>query len=1042
MRSLETVRGRGKITRYVLLACIVLACSSCVFALDPALDISQYARTSWKVREGFTKGSINSIAQTPDGYLWLGTEFGLLRFDGIKTVPWQPPPDRHLPSNYITNLFVARDGTLWISTDKGLASWKDGQLTEYPTLAGPILPVIEDREGSIWVGTYGGAAGRLCVIRNGSVQCYGEDGRLGQGVLGLYEDSKGNLWAGVREGLWQWKPGPPKFFPLPGEVNGIRGFSEADDGALLISTTTGVRRFVDGKPEAYPLPGTVGQFRAKRLLRDRDGSLWIGTQDQGLVHLHQGRTDVFAQADGLSGDNVGNLFEDREGNIWVVTSDGLDRFRDFAVATFSVNQGLSNALVTSVLAAKDGSIWLGTQGGLNRWNNRQMTIYPERRAQSVSGSRRGTPGNVREIIGSGLPDYVMSFFQDDRGRILVSTNGGVGYLENDRFISISNASVGNVSSIVQDTAGNLWIANQNLGLIQLLRGGEVQQIPWARLVRKDVAAALVVDRLQGGLWLGFSQSGVAYFADGQIRASYTAADGLGEGRVSAFQFDQDGTLWAATAGGLSRLKNGRVATLTSQNGLPCDAVHWVMEDDDHSFWLLTACGLVRIARSELDAWAAAVDKDKDAKRAIQATVFDSSDGVRSRAAAGGYTPHVAKSPDGKLWFASPDGVSVFDPRHLPFNSLSPPVQVEQVIADRATYDAASFSNGQMRLPPLVRDLQIDYTALSLVAPEKVRFRYRLDGYDRDWQDAGNRRQAFYTNLRPGIYTFRVIACNNNGVWNETGAALTFYIKPAFYQTYWFLLLCLLTVAGLIWLLYVARVRRVAAIYKGRMEERIGERERIARALHDTFLQSVQGLILKFDAVAKQIPPDQPARQNMENALDRADEVMAEGRERVRNLRDNISLSDLPAAFAHVADEISNDQITFKTVVEGRTRNLNPLVIEETYAIGREAILNAFTHSGGSQVEVEITYDRREFRVRIRDDGRGIDSQVLKQGGRTDHFGLQGMRERASRVGAQLNLWSGSEKGTEVELLVPAKTAYLDTASKPDHFWQHRSLDTE
>jgi signal transduction histidine kinase len=238
------------------------------------------------------------------------------------------------------------------------------------------------------------------------------------------------------------------------------------------------------------------------------------------------------------------------------------------------------------------------------------------------------------------------------------------------------------------------------------------------------------------------------------------------------------------------------------------------------------------------------------------------------------------------------------------------------------------------------------------------------------------------------------------------------------------------------------VRRVAAIYKGRMEERIGERERIARDLHDTFLQSVQGLILKFDAVAKQIPPEQPTRQSMENALDRADEVMAEGRERVRNLRDNIPLSDLPAAFAQVADEVSNDQITFKTVVEGRSRNLNPVVIEETYAIGREAILNAFTHSGGSQVEVEITYDRRQFRVRIRDNGRGIDPQILKQGERTGHFGLQGMRERANRIDAQLNLWSGAERGTEVELMVPGKTAYQVTTSRSDHFWQRRSLDSE
>jgi signal transduction histidine kinase len=563
----------------------------------------------------------------------------------------------------------------------------------------------------------------------------------------------------------------------------------------------------------------------------------------------------------------------------------------------------------------------------------------------------------------------------------------------------------------------------------LFNGREVQQIPWAKLGHRDHVSTLAADPTHGGLWLGFQLGGIAYFADGQVRATYTTADGLGQGRVNHLRVDRHATVWAATEGGLSRLKDNRIATLTSKNGLPCDTVHWTMEDDAHSLWLYTACGLVSIARSELDAWAAALDRDRDAKQTIQITVFDNSDGVRSLATGGHYSPQVAKTSDGRLWFLPWDGVSVIDPRHLRINNLPPPVHIEQITADRKPYDVTAENRGSLRLPALSRDLEIDYTALSLVAPEKIRFRYKLEGYDRDWQEAGNRRQAFYTNLRPGNYTFRVIACNNDGVWNETGAALSFYIKPAFYQTYWFLLLCLLTVAGLIWLLYVSRVRRMAAIYKGRMEERIGERERIARDLHDTFLQSVQGLILKFDAVAKQIPPEQPARQSMENALDRADEVMAEGRERVRNLRDNISLSDLPAAFAHVADEISNDQITFKTVVEGRTRNLNPLVVEETYAIGREAILNAFTHSGGSQVEVEITYDREQFRVRIRDDGRGIDPQILKQGSRADHYGLQGMRERANRIDAQLNLWSGAERGTEVELLVPGKTAYQVTTSK-------------
>jgi ligand-binding sensor domain-containing protein len=285
----------------MVLAGMLLAGCPCAFALNPALEVSRYAHTAWKVREGFTKGLISSIAQTPDGYLWLGTELGLLRFDGVRTVPWQPPPGQHLPSSNISSLLAARDGTLWIGTSKGLASWKDGKLTQYANLPGQaIFKLLEDHEGTVWAGGFAfPPPGTLCAIQNGSVRCYGEDGILGKGVLGLYEDTKGNLWVGVPYGLWRWKPGPSEFHPMPDEPDGIQGFGEGDDGALLIGTRAGIRRFVDGKTEAYPLPGGLPQGDAWRLLRDRNGGLWIGTAGGGLAHVHQGRTDVFASSDGL-----------------------------------------------------------------------------------------------------------------------------------------------------------------------------------------------------------------------------------------------------------------------------------------------------------------------------------------------------------------------------------------------------------------------------------------------------------------------------------------------------------------------------------------------------------------------------------------------------------------------------------------------------------------------------------------------------------------------------------------------------------------------
>ena len=792
--------------RRVLIALgILLACCPRTSALDPALDVSQYAHTAWKVREGFSKGYINAIAQTPDGYLWLGTEYGLLRFDGVRNVPWQPPVNERLPSSFVRALLAARDGRLWIGTDNGLASWKDGKLAHYPEFDGlDLYTLLEDRQGTVWAGGMASPTGKLCAIQNGSTLCYGEDGSLGRGVRSLYEDSGGGLWAAADTGLWRLKPGSSELLKLSRPVPEIHALNEDNNGALLIGTISGMRRLVDGKAEGYPLSDIGPQFNSTKLLRDHDCGLWIGTRALGLLHVHQERTDVFAQSDGLSGDSIRALFEDREGNIWVATTNGIDRFRNFAVATISVKQGLSNPEAGSVLAARDGSVWLGTVDGLNRWNNGQITIYRKRRRLLP---RRDGEKLVREVIDEGLPDdYAGSLLQDRQGRIWVSTPRGVAYFENGRFIPVSSVPGGYVHAIAEDSAGDIWIAPDQ-GLFHLQQRRVVEQIPWGKLGHHHSTFSLVADSLQGGLWLGFWHGGIAYFKDGQVRASYGGADGLGEGRVNSFQLDQDGTLWAATEGGLSRLKNGRIATLTSKNGLPCDSVNWMMEDDAHSFWLNMACGLVRITQTELNAWVAAAEKDP--KRAIQTTVFDSSDGMRSHAFPSASSPRVAKTADGKLWFLPLDGVSIVDPRHLPVNKLPPPIHIEQITADRKTYwSSISDASSHLRLPPLSRDLEIDYTALSFVAPEKIRFRYKLEGQDPDWKEVVNDRQAQYSNLPPGNYRFRVTACNNSGVWNEEGAALDFMIPPAWYQTNWFRTACGAALLGLIWGVYLLRIQQV------------------------------------------------------------------------------------------------------------------------------------------------------------------------------------------------------------------------------------------
>ena len=394
-----------RLARYaVALGWLVTVCPS-AFALNPEQDVSQYAHTAWKIRDGFTRGIINSLAQTPDGYLWLGTEFGLLRFDGVKNVPWQPPPDQHLPSSEIHKLFASHDGTLWIGTSAGLASWKNGKLTQYADLAGlRVAALLEDHEGSVWAGGIGIPTGRLCTIKKGSVHCDGEDGSFGFGVQSLY-DYEGSLWVGATNGLWQWKRGPPKFYPNPDPLGGVNALIEGDNGSLWIAMRGGIKQLVDGKIKPYPL-SVVGDLNLQKLLRDRDGGLWIGTSRQGLLHVHQGRTDVFAPADGLSGEFIESLFEDREGNIWVATRGGLDRFRDFAVSTISLKQGLSTGNVYSVLAARDGSVWLGTVDGLNRWKDGQVTVYRKGSGGSAQGGlqRAALQRTVREVNDEGLPD--------------------------------------------------------------------------------------------------------------------------------------------------------------------------------------------------------------------------------------------------------------------------------------------------------------------------------------------------------------------------------------------------------------------------------------------------------------------------------------------------------------------------------------------------------------------------------------------------------------------------------------------------------------
>jgi signal transduction histidine kinase/ligand-binding sensor domain-containing protein len=946
----------GKRAQWVAFLAVMLGRCACAFALDPSLDISQYAHTAWKVRDGFAKGFIYAIAQTPEGYLWLGTEFGLLRFDGVRAVAWTPP-NGQLPSNNIPTLLVTTDGTFWIGTTKGLARWKDGNLTTYPALNGSrIAALLEDRTGTVWVAT-------------------DEPRIFGENIGSINADPEGRFWVGLEKGSGKWKSGHEK-------------------SALLTSP--------DNR-DPGPANSQVLRSNASQILRDRDGGVWVGTRDRGLIHFHQGRTDLFSEADGLSGDTVTALLEDHEGDIWAATTNGIDRFREYAVPNISIKQGLSNTNSVSIVGAKDGSVWVATYNGLNRWKDGRISVLLRPGSVQRPGAPKGVP---------------YSLFEDRSGRLWFSTDSEFGYLTNDHFVPVREVPGGRIASMAEAPAGHLWLAKQDYGLFHLFQGRVVDKIRWAALGHNDHARVVVADPRRG-VWLGFSGGGVSYFADGAIQKSYSAAHALGAGRVNSLRFGPRDALWVATENGLSRIKDDRVTTLTSRNGIPCDMVHWSMDDADHFVWAYTACGLVRIPRPELDAWV------EDPSNSVQATLFDVSDGVRTHSSVPA-AQAVTKASDGRIWYVAYDGVSVIDPRRIPFNKVPPPVHIEQVTADGKTYEAA---NG-LRLPARIRNLAIEYTALSLVDSARVRFRYALEGQDSEWREVVNDRQVQYSNLPPGTYRFRVKACNNSGVWNDGGASLEFVIPPAWYQTNSFRALCLAAVLLSLWAAYQLRVRQLAHQFNIRLEARVSERTRIARDLHDTLLQSLQGLLLRFHSALKLLParPDE-ARDRLEGALDQAEAAITEGRNAVAGLRASATTTnDLANVIAALGAELTNDPSPVNTPaiavdVDGPARDLNPVVRDEAYRIAAEALRNAVKHGHARRIAVTIDYQPRQFRLVVCDDGTGMDVEIVQGQEVPGHFGLPGMRERAEIVGGKLKVWSKIDSGTQIELTIPGAIAY-------------------
>jgi signal transduction histidine kinase/ligand-binding sensor domain-containing protein len=992
---------------YVLLVFAYLAVPSRnMYAVMPDRHINQYGHRSWKIEDGYVGAAPQSIAQDRDGYLWLGTYYGLYRFDGVRFVRWMPPAGMHLPSPRITSLLADRDGSLWMGTESGLAHWNRGHLDNYLEGQGWITGFEQDPDGAVWfaVASYNMNESRvLCKMRDAAVTCYGSKDGLTQRIMDstqFVRDDAGYLWMGTSTSVIGWKPPSlqvysPDVLKNKSGSTTVTGLAIDRDGSLLVGGFFGLYRIWHGGLTPVSAPGFDGRnLYVQCIFRDSHDAVWIGTRDAGLYRLYRGEAEHFSSRDGLSADTVWAILEDREGAIWVATDQGLDQFRDLPILTLPKSTlGLSE--IDNVITTRDGTLWIGAFGGLL-----------SRRDGGIGFHSRG--GNLRG-------KQVAAIFEDHRGRMWIGVDNTLNLLAEESlrpFRMPDGGPTGMIVSMAEDTGGDLWAVS--LGpprhIIRIDPDTErISSIPGIPGTSKIVADP------RGGLWLGLNNGDLDHYYKGELTA-YPLHHGP-DTRIQQLTVLPGGDVLAAAPFGVIQWQRGNVRVLDEPGGLPCSNINDFVFDLHGNLWLYTECGLVELTGSDFKSW------QGDPSHKVHPRLFDWMDGVPIN-----FPPFegAARTPDGTLWFNNQSALQTVDPARIATNELPPPVHIEAVMADRISYSP----HDGLLLPKLTHDLEIDYTALSFTTPQKMRFRYRLSGVNQDWQDVGARRQAFYSNLSPGAYTFRVIASNNDGVWNEAGDTLRFTIPPMFYQTYWFRSLCVILFLAALFGLYQLRMRRLAHQYTLRLEARVSERTRIARELHDTLLQNFHGLLLRFQGAYNHLPSrPEEARKALGAALDRGAEAITAARDTVQELRSPpATTNELSGAIAALSEELRVAQTeclspSVEVEVEGGERELHPMLRDEIYRITAEALRNAFRHAQAARIEVALRHGDHEFRIAVKDNGKGIDPEILKQGSRRGHWGLTGMRERAEAIGAELDVWSSHGNGTQVTLRVPAGIAY-------------------
>ncbi|WP_299016979.1 sensor histidine kinase [uncultured Caulobacter sp.] len=983
-------KGSARIGWAALLVAFLL--TSPTLALDPQRAITQYKHTRWTVEDG-VPAAIEDIAQTPDGYLWLGTPLGLYRFDGVTFEPLRPPrPTTYKLNDRVVRLMVTRNGALWVGYEEGgLAVIEKGKirLVFDPRIFRSVVhSLAEDQDGAIWATTSNPNA-KVVRFSNGAWEILDPLIDMPDQADWVFIARDGAVWIAGSGRVARMRPGEPRFTTIQSGFVEEVALAEDRRGSIWAADARGVR-IIQGPGAGqvvYPLP-TVS--RQTRIFFDRDDSLWGARHPDGVLRIRPSASlnsatpavDRFSAGQGLSSEMAYRAFEDREGNIWVGTVRGLDRFRPAAIAPETVVP-ISSPYGYGVFSDAQGAVYVYDT----------ETLY------------KANPGQpLKPLIRSLGPFTAMC--DAPNGGIWMGLGSEVLRVDGDRVTRIPDPPFPNVqvTACAMDAQGHLWGAGFRGGLVKW--DGRT----WTHAMPEPLGVAVT-----------------ALLADS--RGRIVADGGRNAVLIDGAEVKLIKTLPRRQRGGTMPMANGPLGVISgsdfgltrfretgsqfiSRDRFPFIGLSHGLAQTATETWLLGAAGLVRMRNADLER------AFEDPKVDLPARIYDLKDGLPGPASYK-YRADLAIGGDGRVWMATTAGIASLDPARLPFNTVAPPVSIKSVLVDgkRAT------DGSLVELPKGARSVQIDYVGLSLASPERVRFRYRLEGVDDDWVEAGGRRQAFYTNLKPGKYVFRVRAANADGVWNEEGASVTLDLPPTLVQSRLFQLLCVVLGLALLAVAFQWRMGRLAERLQASLRERIAERERIARELHDTLLQGVQGLILTFQSAARQVPADLPARNQLERALDRAEAVVIEARDRVRSLRVSVG-GDLLTTLRDVADAMrAGDSAEVVTMAVGRPIDLHPLVADEVERIVVEALFNAHRHARASLIEVIVTYESERLRINVRDNGVGIDPAVLEVGGRDGHFGLAGMRERARKIRASLTVRGRPEGGTDVELVAPGAVAY-------------------